>query len=314
MADSHNNMRFEQLVQRLYPLGRLINAWELKGGVSAQITALEVLLPGEQVMRMVVRRHGSRDLARNPQVAADEYRLLKLLKYEQMESPAPYYLDKSCSVFTAPYIVIEFIDGVVEFSPADLSNYLQQMATSLARIHSIACSKHDLSFLPLQVQLVAEKLANKPTILDESLDEGIIREALQVSWPLTRNEDAILHGDFWPGNTLWKNGKLVAVIDWEDAACGDPLSDLANARLEILWAFGEDAMSEFTSQYAAMMPMIDMSCLHFWDLWAALRPASRLSEWGLSTASESVVRERHNLFVSRALEGITGVPRPGKQA
>ena len=27
---------------------------------------------------------------------------------------------------------------------------------------------------------------------------------------------ALLHGDYWPGNVLWKNGALVGVIDWED--------------------------------------------------------------------------------------------------
>ncbi len=33
---------------------------------------------------------------------------------------------------------------------------------------------------------------------------------------------------------LWKDGQLVAVIDWEDAPLGDPLADVANSRLESL--------------------------------------------------------------------------------
>ena len=41
------------------------------------------------------------------------------------------------------------------------------------------------------------------------------------------------------------------MIDWEDAAIGDPLADLANARLEILWAYGWDAMTTFTARYLA---------------------------------------------------------------
>jgi aminoglycoside phosphotransferase (APT) family kinase protein len=39
----------------------------------------------------------------------------------------------------------------------------------------------------------------------------------------------LLHGDFWPGNALWRDGALVAILDWEDAAIGDPLADVANA-------------------------------------------------------------------------------------
>jgi aminoglycoside phosphotransferase (APT) family kinase protein len=38
----------------------------------------------------------------------------------------------------------------------------------------------------------------------------------------------VLHGDYWPGNVLWRDGRLVGVIGWEEAAFGDPLADLAN--------------------------------------------------------------------------------------
>jgi len=80
--------------------------------------------------------------------------------------------------------------------------------------------------------------------------EGHIRDALEAVWPLPqRNTSVLLHGDFWPDNSLWKDGQLVAVIDWEDAALGDPLADVANSRLEILWAFGIDTMRNFTHQH-----------------------------------------------------------------
>ena len=38
--------------------------------------------------------------------------------------------------------------------------------------------------------------------------------------------------------TSWCHNRIVAVIDWEDAALGDPLADVANARLEVLMHFG----------------------------------------------------------------------------
>ncbi len=40
----------------------------------------------------------------------------------------------------------------------------------------------------------------------------------------------LLHGDLWPGNVLWQDGRLVAVVDWEDGAVGAPLIDVASAR------------------------------------------------------------------------------------
>ena len=33
--------------------------------------------------------------------------------------------------------------------------------------------------------------------------------------PVQVNRPVLLHGDFWPGNILWRDGRLVAVIDWE---------------------------------------------------------------------------------------------------
>ena len=153
-----------------------------------------------------------------------------------------------------------------------------------------------------QTKIWAEKLARRPNTLDESLSEGRIRAALQAVWSLPRhNPSALLHGDFWPGNLLWQHARLAAVIDWEDAALGDPLSDLANSRLEILWAFGLEAMQAFTQGYQAAMPTLDFADLPYWDLCAALKPAHKLSDWGLSPAQERMMRERHTVFVAQAL-------------
>jgi len=42
MAASEMHDKFEQLVQKIDPQSKLLRAWELKGGVSAQVTALEI--------------------------------------------------------------------------------------------------------------------------------------------------------------------------------------------------------------------------------------------------------------------------------
>lgn len=163
----------------------------------------------------------------------------------------------------------------------------------------------DLSFLPSQERTVAEMLARRPATLDDSLDEPRIRDVLEAVWPLPqRNQPVLLHGDYWPGNTLWRDDRLVAVIDWEDVAPGDPLADLGNARLEILWAYGSSAMHAFTRRYRALMPHVDVSCLPYWDLIAALRPAGKLSQWGLDPQTEQTMRARHKRFVDQALQAL----------
>jgi aminoglycoside phosphotransferase (APT) family kinase protein len=114
----------------------------------------------------------------------------------------------------------------------------------------------------------------------------------------------LLHGDFWPGNIVWKDGQIAAVIDWEDAALGDPLADVANSRREILWAFGIDAMRSFTHQYQAMTT-IDFTHLPHWDLCAALRTASQIAEWATDDITKKTMREGHKWFITQAFEKLS---------
>jgi aminoglycoside phosphotransferase (APT) family kinase protein len=302
MAASKEDNKFERVAQKIEPHSKLLRTWELKGGVSAQVTALEIERPGGRTQKMIVRRHGEVDLKHNPQIAADEFKLLQLLHSAGLATPRPYYLDQTGEIFSTPYLVIEYIEGKPEFAPTNLPDLLLQLATQLSRIHQVDCLHLDLSFLPELEQRYAEKLRERPAQVYESFDEGHIRDTLEAAWPIPqRNTPVLLHGDFWPGNILWRDGQLVAVLDWEDAALGDPLADLANSRLEILWAFGIDAMQRFTQQYRSMTT-IDFTHLPYWDLCAALRPVSQMAQWGLDDTTERTMRERHRWFIAQAFE------------
>ena len=305
MTEAKEDNKFEQVVQKIDPHSKLLRTWELKGGVSAQVTALETLRPNGHTQKMIVRRHSEVDLTHNPQIAADEFKLLHLVHSVGVAAPKPYYLDQSGEIFSTPYLVIEYIEGKPEFAPPHVPDLLLQLATHLSRIHQVDCSNLDVSFLPQPEKIYAETLRERPTRVDESLDEGHIRDALGAVWPLPqRNTSVLLHGDFWPGNILWKDGQLVAIIDWEDAGLGDPLADVANSRLEILWAFGIEAMQHFTQQYQSITP-IDFTNLPYWDLCAALRRVAQIAQWGLDDTTERTMRERHRWFVTQAFEKLS---------
>ena len=79
MTLSKEDQKFEQLVQKIDPQSKLLRTWELKGGVSAQVTALEIERPDGQTKKMIVRQHGDVDLKQNPHVAADEFKLLQMI-------------------------------------------------------------------------------------------------------------------------------------------------------------------------------------------------------------------------------------------
>jgi aminoglycoside phosphotransferase (APT) family kinase protein len=302
MAGMLSYNEFAPVAVKFAPQSKLIRAWELKGGVSAQVTALEILQSDGQPQKWVVRQHGEVDRKNNPRIAADEFKLLQILQSVGIAAPKPYYLDMSGEILATPYLVIEFVEGETEFAPPDLNDFIRQFATQLTKIHQIACSELDLAFLPEQAKIYAEKFKHRPAKVDESIGEGRIRAVLEKVFPLPpRNQTGLLHGDFWAGNILWQDNRLVAVLDWEDARIGDPLEDFANSRLEILWAFGKEAMEDFSQSYRAMN-RLDYSNLPYWDLVAALKPAFKILEWAENATAEKIMRERHAWFVANALQ------------
>jgi aminoglycoside phosphotransferase (APT) family kinase protein len=133
----NEDAQFERLFQKLESGSRLLCTWELTGGVSAQVTALEIERPDGEINRVIVRRHGDVDLNRNPHVAGNEYRLLQILQTAGLATPAPYYLDRSGEIFATPYVVLEYIEGQPEFDPSNLNDLILQLATHVAGIHHL---------------------------------------------------------------------------------------------------------------------------------------------------------------------------------
>ena len=277
------------------------------------MTAFAFERPDGQTRRLIVRRPGEATLQRNPQAAADEFRLLQIIHALGLATQTPYYLDQSGKIFSTPYLVIEYIEGKPEFAPANVADFTRQIATHLAKIHRIAGAKLALSFLPPQAKDFATTFGKQPTNVDQSLDEERIRATLATVWPFPQhNPSVLLHGDFWPGNLLWRADQLVAVIDWEDATIGDPLTDFAISRLDMAWIFGLDAMHAFTQHYQALMA-IDYTNLPYWDLSAALRlirlAGANLAEWvaffppfGRSDITEQTMRAQYRFFITQAFE------------
>src|SRR5215831_8873231 len=125
--------RFAQVVQKLDPQSKLLSTWELKGGVSAQMTALETLRADGQTKKMIVRQYSDIDLKHNPQATTNEFKLLHLLQSVGLATPKPYHLDQSGEIFSTPYLVLEYIEGKPEFAPAHIPDLLLQLATTLVK-------------------------------------------------------------------------------------------------------------------------------------------------------------------------------------
>jgi aminoglycoside phosphotransferase (APT) family kinase protein len=273
------------------------------------MTAFEFVQGDGQQQKLIARRPNDGVLARNPQAVADEFKLLQILQAEGIPGPSPYYLDQAGNIFVRPLLVTEYVEGETVFSPVELDGFISQQAIHLAHLHQIGQTRGkqwDLSFLPRAEAIYARRLQNRPAPMNDALGEGRVREVLETVWPVPQvNESVLLHGDFWLGNILWREGVLTAVIDWEDAAYGDPLADLAITRLEMLWMFDLQTMHNFTAHYQTLTD-IDYGNQPYWDLGTVLRWGFRyIGDWVEGESAKQEIRDKQLLFFQQALDQLS---------
>lgn len=260
--------------------------------LSRRVTLLEARAPDQQPRLLLLRRHSLRDRQRNPNIARDEYKLLRRLRDAGMPVARPLFLRADGET---PFLLTEYVAGESRFAPNNLSAFCEQLAQILSTIHSFDIAKHDLSFLPSQRNLIADELRS---IAADSL--GIGRAMASALPQIAMNATTLLHGDFWLGNLLWRGDELAAIIDWEDAMLGDPLGDLGKCRLETLWALGAEGMARFTASYIRRNPQLDLSALPFWDLWGALR-LSHFADWTDDSDRVARMSGQYHAFVRDAI-------------
>jgi aminoglycoside phosphotransferase (APT) family kinase protein len=305
-ADQPDEPALRRALHAVDPGLTLVRAGTLAGGVSAHVTRIDAMRADGSVDALVLRQYGATNLRNDPHSATHEFELLARLLAAGLPVPGPRYADESRAILPVPFLVTDFVDGVPGTEAGQVAAsrgaFTDQLAARLASIHQADVAPPDLPHLRDVLDIATRRIGTWPASLDAALDERAVRAALALAWPPARlNRSVLLHGDYWPGNTLWQDGALACVIDWEDAVVGDPLADLANARMELTMAFGAVAASDFTSHYAELMPSVDMAALPNWDLSAALRHAGRMTEWGLSASDLARLQAGHREFTAAVL-------------
>ncbi|MCB1691485.1 MAG: phosphotransferase [Pseudomonadales bacterium] len=272
---------------------RVIGVSRLEGGSSAQARRIDVRLPHGDAT-WVLRIHSEIDRRRDPHIARHEFDLLSVLAGSGIPAPRPVaWLPDA---FDVPCILLEYLAGDV-MSRVPGEELVRDMIETLGRIHDVDTVL--LDFLPTPSEWVARMVDYAGQLTDPATARlaGLVRETWPASPPA---HPVLLHGDYWPGNLLVQQDRLAGVIDWEDAALGDPLWDLSVLRLDMLWKFGPDAMEHVTRCYRERRGDVGVGALATSDLAVALRGALGMLNWGVDDAAPEVMRARHEVFTTRA--------------
>jgi aminoglycoside phosphotransferase (APT) family kinase protein len=123
----------------------------------------------------------------------------------------------------------------------------------------------------------------------------------------------LVHGGLWSGNTLWRDGGIVAVIDWDRAGEGPAGVDLGSLRLEAAMAFGVEASDHVLTGWERESgePAQDVA---YWDAVAAASTPPDLTRFAdLAAATlarpdltSETMGARRDAFLTDALDRLDG--------
>ncbi len=203
--------------------------------------------------RVVFRRQDPAGYVGRVETTRAEARTIDLAYQGGAPVPELLVADAEGEAFGAPTLVMTF-EGHADVSPRDEGPWLAQLAAALARIHQTAQARHDLAYLP--VLTVESEAAAAEATLAKGLPDHVLAKRIRRTLRSTASEvmplpPSLLHGDFHPGNIVWRRGRLGAVVDWSKAAFGDPRIDMAQCRSELAVIRGLAASEAFLAFYEA---------------------------------------------------------------
>ena len=216
---------------------------------------LTLALPSGEVEAYVLKlgpagvpRRGSADIYR-------QYPLLSQLRRMGLPVPnVPWASDDEHWV-GAPFIVMERLPGKSLFIwepgiPGPFEPYWLEAARLLARIHRGVDARDLLEWespqtLPSEIDRWRDLIRHTADPADRDAAYEVY-DSLQKTMP-TESELGLIHGDFQPGNILFEDGAVSALIDWDLAGVGPRHIDLG-------WLLMMADVDAWSPSFAPKMP------------------------------------------------------------
>jgi aminoglycoside phosphotransferase (APT) family kinase protein len=253
---------------------------------------------GEELHFVVKLYQGGRDFCIRR--ARAEYQALRWLHLHQRPTPEPVFLDETGVLLGGPGLVTRFLPGSPIIQPPYPPDWGQQMALTLAGIHAYPCDASALAFLGDMNTggLWFRRTGAIPDWMAADPHGVLVWEAIERLLPSQENTPPKLcHTDFWGGNVLCLDGKITAVVDWEEAAYGDPGADVAYCHMNLILSGTEKDAQEFLSTYQSVTGS-PVANLRLWQLAAAARPMLDPKDWQID---RSPWQERFRRYVQEAI-------------
>jgi aminoglycoside phosphotransferase (APT) family kinase protein len=283
-TDDLSEQTARNLLDIIAPGSVLVSITVPDGNFSNYTHILTARLKDGKPYQVVVRRYKVFGDYDRGEKARREFNTFRLLNQHKVSAPETLYLDETGEVLEIPGIVTRFVEGnLIMDTPTDPLDWARKLARTLAKIHSISCGEEELSYLLKGNSEAAWFVKHDvpPPYMQAYPGGAELWQLMRDQYPkLETDAPVLLHIDYWSGNILWHKNEISAVIDWEEAAYGDPAVDVAYARMNILLMGLPEAADEFLRVYESEMRR-PVKNLGFWELAASVRPMIDPEDWSV---------------------------------
>ena len=263
----------------------------LEGGVSSEVFLIAVeSKKGEE--KIVLRTEGGPPAENSIKT---EYLLLEKLHQTKVPCAKPIHLDHSKEILDKDFMLMTYLEGTIEIPKIKNFGFLNKMVGILKNIHNV--DTKILPTLPCRFDPTYDLFEFLP---NEKINKELkaILKGYDTSYS---GKPVLLHGDFWPGNILWTKDEISGVLDWEYAAIGDPVSDLAVASLELKYDYGKRGVDRFLDLYSKNFS-IDQSRFSLWLIYVSASTLFFIDEWNLEKARKNLMKREAMLTIEEEIK------------
>ena len=273
------DQQFELIARAIDPKASVIATRELIGGISCRMDVMSYSSESGQ-HDVVVRQYGPWHKDDDPHPADVEAEVLLHLANNGVSVPGLVLTDEALKILGSRTIVTEYVDGEPCVQPRDSTGWSQQLVDVITQVHRLPVPSRLNQIVPLLFTAM-DRSFSRPEPSDDikshPLGVELWRKCREM-WPsVDKSARNLIHADYWPGNTLWKDDQLVAIVDWEEPRLGEPLWDIAII-VQDSAIFGIDVEDEVIGHYKRISDR-SLTDYRFWRMYVAMSEMSDPGEW-----------------------------------
>jgi aminoglycoside phosphotransferase (APT) family kinase protein len=247
-ADARENGRAPLIV--LEPLLDFLDA----NGLGSGEAEFRPIGDGRSNVTYLVERTGATVVLRRPPrppfapSAHDVLREARVLRALEGRARVPrvHAICEADALIGAPFYVMELVEGhvITDQVPAgvDRRGTAESLVDALVELHALDWKAAGLSDLGRPSGYLERQIKRFHSLWDHNKTREIPAVEAVGKWLADHLPESpaptLVHGDYRLGNTIVREIGVVAILDWEMAAIGDPLADLGY--LCATWSDGDD--------------------------------------------------------------------------